>query len=409
MRNKMWDYLAIGCKNITKRRTRSWLTMIGIFIGIAAVVALVSLGQGMNKAIYEQFELLGIDKITVQPGGMFGAPGSDTISGSLSEDDVDLIEKIKGVKLASGMAFRIDAIEFEDEVYYAWTMGLPMEKDEFDLFIGNFDIDAEEGRMLKDSDTGKIAIGYNYRFKKVFEDQVMVGDKLRIQGKEWEVVGIASQIGNPQDDTNIYIPKDEYNVIYDLDDQVDYLIAQVEPGESPGAIAKEIERKMRKDRGEEIGEESFQVATIEDLIATFNTILGAVQAVLIGIAAISLIVGGIGIMNTMYTAVLERTSEIGIMKAIGARNEDIKKIFLVESGLLGLVGGAIGIILGLMMAKGVEMLIRNAWGITYLKPYFSPIMIIGALLFSFLIGSASGYFPAKQAANMHPVDAIRYD
>jgi len=130
--------------------------------------------------------------------------------------------------------------------------------------------------------------------------------------------------------------------------------------------------------------------------------------VLIGIATISLLVGGIGIMNTMYTAVLERTREIGIMKAVGAKNQDIMLIFLLESGTLGLIGGTIGVVLGIGLAKGVEIMAEYG-GFGLLKASMSPSLILGALAFSFVVGSISGLLPARRASQLQPVEALRYE
>jgi len=134
-----------------------------------------------------------------------------------------------------------------------------------------------------------------------------------------------------------------------------------------------------------------------------------VEAMIVGIAAISLLVGGVGIMNTMYTSVLERTREIGIMKAIGARNGDILAIFLIESGMLGAVGGIVGILIGMGLGKATEIIAQQAMGSELLKAQFTPELIIGALMFSFVIGAVSGALPARNAASLKPVDALRYE
>ena len=152
----------------------------------------------------------------------------------------------------------------------------------------------------------------------------------------------------------------------------------------------------------------FEVQTPQQIVETFGIVLFAVQAVIVGIAFISLIVGGIGITNTMYTAVMERTKEIGIMKSIGARNSDIFKLFFIESGILGMAGGIIGIILGFGLGKLVENAGRTILGTELLTPVFSPLLIISALLFSFLVGSISGLMPALQASKLNPVDALRF-
>jgi putative ABC transport system permease protein len=148
--------------------------------------------------------------------------------------------------------------------------------------------------------------------------------------------------------------------------------------------------------------------TSAQLAEMVNMILGIIQMVLVGVAGISLLVGGVGIMNTMYTSVQERTRQIGIMKAVGATNEDVMMIFLFESGLLGLVGGTIGCAIGMMMALGVES-VASGMGYPVLKASLSPFLMASAIGFSFLIGVLSGTLPARNAARMNPVDALRYE
>ena len=147
--------------------------------------------------------------------------------------------------------------------------------------------------------------------------------------------------------------------------------------------------------------------TAAELIKSFKTILDIVQGILIAIAAISLMVGGVGIMNTMYTSVLERTREIGIMKAIGAKNSQILTLFLIEAGLIGIVGGIIGIILGVGLSKIAVIIIGQALKTDLIQASFPLVLIVGSLLFSFLVGAASGILPAIQASKLKPVDALR--
>jgi len=242
-----------------------------------------------------------------------------------------------------------------------------------------------------------------------FDEGVDLRDKLIIQGKEFRVVGVMEQIGNPADDSQVYIPLETAKEIFDKEDEIDMVYVQIKAGFEPNEVAENIEKKLRKARDEKKGEETFSVQTFEQLLETFSNIFAVVQGVLVGIAAISLLVGGIGIMNTMYTAVLERTKEIGTMKAIGAKNSDILWIFLFESGLLGLVGGAVGILIGIGLAKGTEYVATTALGTPFLQASFPLYLIVGALAFSFLIGTASGILPAMQAAKLKPADALRYE
>jgi putative ABC transport system permease protein len=204
---------------------------------------------------------------------------------------------------------------------------------------------------------------------------------------------------NDNDVKEVFGIKDEYSII----------VVQVRDINQINDVAEKIKEVMRKDRDEKKGQEDFSVQTPEQAISSVKTILNIINAIVIGIAAISLIVGGIGIMNTMYTSVLERTREIGIMKAIGARNRDVLLIFLIESGLLGLVGGAIGIGIGFSIGKIVEYAAGVYLGTTLLRAVFPIELILGSLAFSFFIGMLSGVLPAFQASRLKPVEALRYE
>jgi putative ABC transport system permease protein len=165
---------------------------------------------------------------------------------------------------------------------------------------------------------------------------------------------------------------------------------------------------MRRDRDLKEGEENFAVQTSEQLIEVFGSILAIIQIVLVGIAGISLLVGGVGIMNTMYTSVMERTREIGIMKAIGARRRYILALFLIESGLMGAVGGVIGVIFGLMIAFTVEFIAKTS-GFVYLNVQISPWLVLFGVGFAYIVGSVAGILPAIKAIKMQAVDALHFE
>src|SRR3989338_11262871 len=179
-------------------------------------------------------------------------------------------------------------------------------------------------------------------------------------------------------------------------------------GVNPSEFAGKLEEKLRKEKGQEKGEETFFVQTFEQLLETFGTILIVLNAILVIIARISVLVAAVNITNTMYTAVIERTKEIGVMKSIGARNSTILFVFFMESGIIGLIGGAIGVLLGYGLAK-IGGFFAAAAGFALLKPAFPWWLIIGSLLFSFIVGAASGYLPARAASKLKPIDALRYE
>ena len=402
----MKDYFLLAFNNLKRRKLRSWLTMIGIFIGIAAVVALISLGQGLQDYIGEEFEKLGSDKIIIQPKGM-GPPGTAGPSLILTGDDLHTIENVRGVKWAIGFLVKQGQARYKGEAGIGFAIGTNPEDTELLDEIQSYNI--LEGRNIKEGDKFKVVVGNNHVYGDIWKKDMQVGSTIEIEGYDFKVIGILEKIGNPIDDSSLYMTKDILREILNVEDEESQIMAKTAPGFDPKTVADTIERKLRQSRNEKEDQETFSVQTSDQMLETFQGIFGVVQAVLVGIAAISLLVGGIGIMNTMYTAVIERTKEIGTMKAVGARNRDIRYIFLFESGLLGLVGGAIGILIGVGLGKGTEYIATIALGTPLLRASFPLYLIGGALAFSFLIGSLSGILPAMQAAKLKPADALRYE
>ncbi len=403
----MKDYLSLAFNNLKRRKTRSWLTMIGIFIGIAAVVSLISLGQGLQQGIEKEFQEFGSDRITIQERGVQGPPGSGTSqSAKLTSEDIKTIKEVRGVKDVAGILFKTAKVEYKEEIKFNFVMGIPLNPEEKKA-VSFFKV--EQGRDLKEGDSKKIIVGVRYQEGKVFEDKLRIGNKINIEGKDFEIVGVLEKIGNPYDDSSIIMDKESMKEIYNINDEESQIYVTVEDVNEIDRVKEDIERELRKARGEKEGQETFQVTTSEQFLEAFLNIFGIVQAVLVGIAAISLLVGGVGIANTMYTSVLERTKEIGTMKAVGAKNSDILILFLIESGLLGLIGGLIGVIIGIGLSKFAEYVANVQLGTDLLQASMDLTLIGGALLFSFLIGAISGVFPAMQASKLKPVDALRYE
>lgn len=400
-------YLGLAVQGIMRRKMRSWLTMIGIFIGVAAIVALLSLGQGMKSAILSEFEKVGANRIFVTPGGgEFG--GTPMMSGymtaTLSKDDLDTVRSVNGVRFATGVIIEWMPVTYNDELKYLSVFGVETDA-KTNEFISDVDFfRVESGRNLKGGDTYRAVIGPTVA-DGVFERKVGLGSSILIRDKNFKVEGIQKKSGSPMHDSMVRLPLDVVKELSGKETEFSTIIAETE-GAPASEVAKRIERKLLRAHNLEEGEQDFTVQTAENMIKGFATILSIVQIVLAGIAAISLLVGGIGIMNTMYTAVMERTKEIGIMKAVGASKQDVLAIFLFESGSLGMVGGLIGLILGLGMSKFTEIIAVSA-GIVSLKAGTPGWLIIGSLLFSFTIGCVSGLLPAIQAAGMIPVDALR--
>jgi putative ABC transport system permease protein len=217
-------------------------------------------------------------------------------------------------------------------------------------------------------------------------------------------------VGNPQDDKNIYMPiEDFYELFPEKKDVYDQIIVQIEPGQNITLVAEKVTKQLIRSRGITDETQDFTILTPEELLATFGVILNILTGFLLGVAAISLLVGAIGIANTMYTSVIERTREIGVMKAVGARNSDIAQMFTIESGLIGLIGGVGGIFIGLLISEGIEFLGSNVFNTTLLQVSTPWWLFVGSLAFSFVVGALSGIVPALQASRVVTVQALRYE
>jgi len=398
------DYFKLAVSNVLHRKVKSWLTIIGILIGVAAIVSLISLGTGMRGSINKQFERIGTETVVVMPKGITGA--ISTSSEPLTEKDLDVIKKTSGVKEAMGYIYKVGEMEYLNKKNYFFFFGLPTDKGS-ELFY-KMSGGIKEGRALREGDKYKLVIGYRLAYTdEYFPKPIKIGDKVKVNGKDFSVIGVMSKIGNKQDDTQIYTNIETYKELFEDGNTLSGMMFTALNPDKVSELAKTVKKRLRTYRNIKEGEENFEVQTSEQLMESYGKILDIVQWVLVGIAAISLLVGSIGIMNTMYTAVLERMNEIGIMKSVGAKNSDILIIFLFESGLLGLVGGIIGVLIGIVLSKSVEFIAVNFGGIDLLKASFSLYLVFGALLFSFFLGMISGTLPAWQASKLKPVDALK--
>ena len=400
------DSFNLALKNLRKRRLRSWLTMVGIIISVAIIFILISLSIGLQNAVTEQFEILGGDKFFIQPKGQLGPPQAGA-SVQLTKDDLKIVERTSGVKEATYITIGNGEIEFNKEKRFFIVAGIP--PDGMKLYTSSGSLEFEEGKNIGKGDIGKIVIGNHYKTKNIFSKPVKAGDKFLINGKEFEVQGIFALIGNPDDDRNIIMLSDDFEELFGYGDRVDTIVVQINDGENINDIANSVERKLQRFRNVDDKTQDFTILTPEELLATFQTVLSVITLFLFGVAAISLIVGAINITNTMYTSVLERYKEIGIMKAIGAQNKDILSIFLIESGLLGLVGGVMGVIFGFGVSKLIEYIAVQQLGTKLLQAAAPLYLIIGCLAFAFLTGAISGLWPAWNASKVSAVDAIRYE
>jgi len=404
----IWDYFVFSYHNFRSRKLRTWLTMIGIFIGIAAVVSLIGLGEGLRETINSQFGALGTDILSVTASGGMGMPGAGVVN-PLTEKELDAIKRIQGVEGAAGRIAESCKIVFNKKISFSSILSMP-NGDSREIIEHVMNMEAQKGRLLEDGDKNVIFLGSMFSEEdNVFGKAIVPGSKIKIQDKEFKVIGIMEKKGNLMLDMAVFMNENSLRDLVDRSkEDYDIIGVRVTEGADMEKIKTDIEKKLRKIRDVKEGEENFAVETPASMLKQVNSIILGVQIFVYIIAGISLLVGGIGIMNTMYTAVVERTKEIGIMKSIGATNSTIFSLFFIESGLLGTIGGIIGIIIGFSAATGLAFAGRLILKTELIAAHFPLSLIIGALLFSFIIGSVFGTIPAIQASKLNPVDAMRH-
>jgi putative ABC transport system permease protein len=401
------NYFKFAFRNLRKKGIRSWLTLLGIFIGILAVVSLITLGNAMQVAVTSQFGIGSTEIITVQAGGLsYGPPGS-FVTSPLTIEDVEAINRISSVEFAIGRNIETGKLEYNDVLGIGSAFSVPegYEKEVFDVIA---DVEAEFGRLLKSGDYRKVVLGYNFKDGDTnsYGKDIVVGKKVLVNDVEFEVVGILKKKGSFIFDWSVLMYDDELKELMDYGDDVDIVAVKVKSKDMMERTKEDIEKLLRQRRNVDVGEEDFSVTTPEATLETVNSVLGAIQAFILIIASISILVGSIGIVNTMTTSVLERKKEIGIMKAIGSRNSQIFMQFFVESGFLGLIGGVLGTLFGLLIGYLGTFGINSWLGSTIAFQVSLP-LIFFTLLGSFLIGAFAGIVPAMQAAKQNPVDALR--
>lgn len=392
----MKDFFTLTWKNVKSRKLRSWLTIIGVVIGIAAIVSLVLLSQGLQNSVEQQFEKMGVKNIRVVPGGLTGPPTGGL---RLDIDLADDIERVKSVDYVDRVLMSSAEVEFGQETLF-------FSINSYDTDIGeegfaDLDMDVIDGRLLQKGDRDVVLLGWTVA-KDAFEKEIFAKNTVVVEGRKMKVVGVLEKTGTV--DEAVYMPLETAQDILGIYDEVNVFVVNIKDGVDIEEAAEDIRHEL--ERG--LDESEFTVYTPEQLLNQIKDILGIIQIVLVGIAAVSLLVGAIGIMNAMFTSVLERTREIGVMKAIGARNRDISMLFLIESGLIGLIGGVIGAAIGAGVAKLVE-LGAGAFDFSLLVIIIDWRVIVFSLGFAFIVGVVSGIVPAVRASKLQPVDALRYE
>jgi putative ABC transport system permease protein len=405
--NNLKEYFKIAYRNLITRKVRSWLTTIGIVIGVFLIVSLLSLSQGLKNAVLQQLNMMGKDLITIMPGDITNI--TSVIAGAkLTEEDLKIIKKTEGIKSVLKMDYTSVVMRYGEEKKTVLVYGGDW-KDGLDIFKNDMGWKVNQGRWPLPG-KNEIIVG-SIVASETFPG-MRVGTEATIKGRKFTIVGILNSIGSKQDDSMIGIDENIFKSVTGERTGAKMAMAKVKPGYDVNEVVKKLKSNLNENRKREIGQKesdsSYTILTSETIAGIVGNVMGLIQAVIIGFASIAIVVGGIGIMNTMYTSVNERIKEIGIMKAIGAKNRTITTIFLIESGIFGMLGGLGGTLLGIIFAKTIEIYFQFH-PLFYLKADVGIGLILFSIIFSFLVGCISGYFPSRAASKLKPVDALRYE
>lgn len=390
------SYTGIAFENIRQRKLRSSLTTLGVVISVASIIILLLVSDGLKNAITEQFDKLGSQRIYVSSAS--GQPG---LRAGLTTKDLDSVERIGAFSFITPFLIEPSAeIQYGREKGFAMIIGYP-DQDAAERFA-SYDLQFAQGRAFNEGEKNGVILG-DLAARDLFDKEVGIHNSVLINDQKFTVIGILKPVGNAQDDQQIYIPLDTARTLFSKPDEISFFDLTVKPGLDVQTIADRLERQLKRDRDDD----NFRIMTPTQILRFLTTTLAMVQGVLVSIATISLGVGALGIMNMMFTAVLERTKEIGVMKSIGARNSDVLTLFMLESGIIGLAGGVVGVILGAIISLGIGLLAAQAgFGLLSIRLDYTVLLL--GIVFALLIGMVAGYLPARRAALLHPVDALRW-
>lgn len=397
------ESIKYSLRNLNHRKGRSFLTVFSIMVGIATIFIFISFGYGLYNYTESFTTSSSADKLLILAKGS-GAPGMDDTF-KLTDDDLDVIRGTSGVYEASGLYYNVVKVEKGKQSKYVFMTSYDPKEP---LILDIFGVEIEKGRLLNQGDSKTAVAGYNYLVDdKIFEKGLDVNSVVEVNGEKIKIIGFLESIGNPQDDSQIYITNDYFLELFPDEDSYAQIVARVDL-DNIEKVTENVEKSLRKHRDLEEGKEDFYVQSFEDMIESFSGALNMIVGFVILIALISVLVSAINTANTMITSVLERYKEIGILKAIGARNSEIFKIFLFESSFLGFMAGVLGVFIGWIITVVASVILSSlGWG--FLSPYYSFGIFAGCIIFATLTGAISGAIPAIRASRINPVDALRYE
>ena len=399
-----WNALILALREIRRNVLRSFLTILGIVIGVASVIVMVTIGDGATAQVRQQVASLGSNLLVVTPGKRMG-PGQSSGAAQFSEGDADAFRRdLPQLVAVSPMAAKGMSAILGNANWSTQVTGTNTE------YFQARNLKIKSGRLFSESELRSGAavciIGSTVQ-SKLFGSQDPVGAQIRLQNISCQVVGLLeskgqSSMGNDQDDL-VVIPLRTFQRRISGNQDVSMIQVSVRDGMSTTRVQQDMERLLREQRHLSAKDENnFNVMDMKEISSMLTSTTKVLTALLSAVAAVSLLVGGIGIMNIMLVSVTERTREIGIRLAIGAFEREVLTQFLVEAAVLSSFGGLIGIVLALL----VSTLLASILQVPFI---FNTSIVVVAFAFSTAVGLVFGYFPARKAARLDPIEALRYE
>jgi len=405
------EFLQVAWGSIRSNKMRSLLTMLGIIIGVAAVIVMISISSGTEAAIEDQITGLGSNLVYVQASFSRAGPGAQSDGGGLVYDDAFAIaDEISGVKAVVVEQGSIESVKSGDVAIESVSI-LGTTSD----FPSVRDMEIAEGRYFSQQEvdrTQKVAVLGSSLAEELFGDGNPIGETVTVGATKFTVIGVFNErglVGEEDFDARLYLP---ITVVFQkftpaqfariIGDRVRLITVELEDPETMEDVILQIQLLLAKLHDVSLDELDFSVTTQQDIIETQEATTGAFRNLLGWVAGVSLIVGGIGIMNIMLVSVTERTREIGIRQSVGAAPNDIRWQFLTEALLLSLIGGVIGVIVG----------VGGSWifgAASDMRTVIAPGSILLAFTSAAVVGAFFGYYPANKAAQLDPIEALRHE
>lgn len=390
-----FELIKLAIEALKANLVRTVLTMLGVIIGIASVIIIMSLGEGATASIVNQISSFGANILTVYAGSFSRKPGGGGTADSLTDKDISALSKIPDVINVAGVVTTSKQVTYDNVSAQVSITGVES------VYTDMHDLTIDQGSFISDvqaNSRSKVVVMGDDLVEDIFgENAQVVGESVRIDGKAFRVIGVVV------DSEDAYVPISTVQKILLSQDYYNSIEVEASDSELVESIDPQMETVLLSLHDIDNPDNAdFKIFSSQEMASTISDVTGTLTALLSGIAAISLVVGGIGIMNIMLVTVTERTREIGLLKAIGAKKQDILTQFLIEAVVVTIAGGMIGISIGL----GITYIATLALSIPFILSLKSVAL---ALSVSAGVGIVFGFYPARQAANLQPIDALRYE